>query len=43
MNKCFLLHQGFLNWGAQKICKGGVNDLVIGFVMRTSKEIKIHR
>jgi len=29
--------------GGQKICKGGVNNLVIVFVMKTSKEIKIHR
>jgi len=30
------LNQGFLNWGAaQKICKGGANDLVVVFVMRT--------
>jgi len=35
------LLQGFLNWeahplwGAQKICKGGANDLVVVFVMRT--------
>jgi len=37
------LKQGFLNWGAQKICKGGANDLVVVFVMRTYKEIKICR
>jgi len=43
------LEQGFLNWGArppwgaQKTCQWGMNDLVIVLVMRTSKEIKIHR
>jgi len=29
--------------GVQKICKGGTNDLVVVFVMRTYKEIKIRR
>jgi len=31
----YWLDQGFLNCRAQNICKGGVNDLVVVFVMRT--------